>query len=42
MKLINPGIRLPLTWLSAAAQPQVRSALRAAQPTVAQSRAHSA
>jgi len=42
MKLINPGIRLPLTWLSAAAQPQVRSALRAAQQTVAQSRAHSA
>jgi 4-hydroxy-tetrahydrodipicolinate synthase len=42
MKLINPGIRMPLTWLSAAAQPQVRSALRAAQPTVAHSRAHSA
>jgi len=42
MKLINPGIRLPLTWLSAAAQPQVRSALSAAQPAVVQSRAHSA
>ena len=31
MKMINPGIRLPLTWLSAAAQPQLRNALRAAQ-----------
>ncbi|MDE2220962.1 MAG: dihydrodipicolinate synthase family protein, partial [Gammaproteobacteria bacterium] len=31
MKLINPGIRLPLTWLSAAMQPRVRAALRAAQ-----------
>jgi 4-hydroxy-tetrahydrodipicolinate synthase len=31
MKMINPGIRLPLTWLSAAAQPRVRAALRAAQ-----------
>lgn len=31
MKMINPGIRLPLTWLSAAAQPQLRHALRAAQ-----------
>ena len=39
MKLINPGIRLPLTWLTAAVQPRVRSALRAAQPAVAQSRA---
>ena len=39
MKLIHPGIRLPLTWLSAAAQPRVRSALHAAQPAVAQSRA---
>ena len=35
MKLINSGIRLPLTWLSAAAQPRVRSALRAAQSTAA-------
>ena len=35
MKMINPGIRLPLTWLSAAAQPRVRSALRAAQSTAA-------
>jgi 4-hydroxy-tetrahydrodipicolinate synthase len=42
MKLINPGIRLPLTWLSAAAQPRVRSALRAAEPAVGQSRARSA
>ena len=31
MKMINPGIRLPLTWLSSAAQPRVRAALRAAQ-----------
>jgi 4-hydroxy-tetrahydrodipicolinate synthase len=31
MQLIQPGIRLPLTWLSAAAQPRVRAALRAAQ-----------
>lgn len=31
MKMINPGIRLPLTWLSGAAQPRVRAALRAAQ-----------
>lgn len=30
MKMINPGIRLPLTWLSEAAQPRVRAALRAA------------
>jgi 4-hydroxy-tetrahydrodipicolinate synthase len=30
MKLINAGIRLPLTWLSDSAQPRVRSALRAA------------
>jgi 4-hydroxy-tetrahydrodipicolinate synthase len=42
MKLINPGIRLPLTWLSAAAQPRIRSALHAAQPADAQSRACSA
>jgi len=42
MKLINPGIRLPLTWLSAAAQPRIRSALHAAQPAFAQSRACSA
>ncbi len=32
MNLIHPGIRLPLTWLSAAAQPRIRSALQAAQP----------
>jgi 4-hydroxy-tetrahydrodipicolinate synthase len=31
MKMINPEIRLPLTWLSAALQPRVRAALRAAQ-----------
>ena len=31
MKMIKPGIRLPLTWLSAAAQPRVRAALRTAQ-----------
>ncbi|MBS0387558.1 MAG: 4-hydroxy-tetrahydrodipicolinate synthase [Proteobacteria bacterium] len=30
MKMIKPGIRLPLTWLSAAAQPRVRAALRTA------------
>jgi len=30
MKLINPGIRLPLTWLSDPAQPRVRAALHAA------------
>ncbi len=42
MKLINPGIRLPLTWLSAAAQPRIRRALHAAQSAVAQSRACSA
>jgi 4-hydroxy-tetrahydrodipicolinate synthase len=42
MKLINPGIRLPLTWLSAAAQPRLRGALHAARPAVAASRACSA
>ena len=31
MRMIDPGIRLPLTWLSAAAQPQVRAALQTAQ-----------
>ncbi|HMI38097.1 MAG TPA: 4-hydroxy-tetrahydrodipicolinate synthase [Steroidobacteraceae bacterium] len=30
MKMINAGIRLPLTWLSDSAQPRVRSALQAA------------
>ena len=35
MKMINPGIRLPLTWLSAAAQPRVRAAMRAAQAAAA-------
>ncbi len=42
MKLINPGIRLPLTWLSAAAQSRVRSAMRTVEPAVVQSRARSA
>ena len=42
MNLIHPGIRLPLTWLSAAAQPRIRSALHAAQPAASQSRACSA
>lgn len=42
MNVINPGIRLPLTWLSAAAQPRVRRALHAAQPAALQSRARSA
>jgi 4-hydroxy-tetrahydrodipicolinate synthase len=31
MGLIRPGIRLPLTWLSEALQPRVRTALRLAQ-----------
>jgi len=30
MGLIDAGIRLPLTWLSAAAEPKVRAALQAA------------
>lgn len=30
MHLVSPGIRLPLTWLSAALEPQLRSALAAA------------
>jgi 4-hydroxy-tetrahydrodipicolinate synthase len=30
MKMINSGIRLPLTWLSEAAQPRVRAALQTA------------
>ncbi len=42
MQLINPGIRLPLTWLSAAAQPRIRRALQTAQSAVAHSRACSA
>ena len=41
-KLISPGIRLPLTWLSAAAQPQLRSALRAAAAAAAAMQARSA
>jgi len=40
MKMIKAGIRMPLTWLSAAAQPRVRAALRSAQaaPTLSQVR----
>jgi hypothetical protein len=40
MNMIKPGIRLPLTWLSAGAQPRVRAALRTAQaaPTLSQVR----
>ncbi len=38
MNLINVGIRLPLTWLSATAQPRIRSALHAAQPAASQYR----
>ncbi len=42
MKMINPGIRLPLTWLSASAQPRVRAALRAAHATGAMPQVRSA
>jgi 4-hydroxy-tetrahydrodipicolinate synthase len=42
MGLIEPGIRLPLTWLSEAARPRVRAALQAAQPLLAPARARSA
>jgi 4-hydroxy-tetrahydrodipicolinate synthase len=40
MNMIKPGIRMPLTWLSAGAQPLVRAALRTAQaaPTLSQVR----
>ena len=40
MKMIKAGIRMPLTWLSAGAQPRVRAALRSAQaaPTLSQVR----
>ncbi|HVO00445.1 MAG TPA: 4-hydroxy-tetrahydrodipicolinate synthase [Steroidobacteraceae bacterium] len=42
MKLIKPGIRLPLTWLSAAAQPRVRAALRTALAAATVSQVRSA
>ena len=42
MNLIHPGIRLPLTWLSAAAQPRVRSALLATEQLDAGPRLRSA
>ena len=42
MKMIKPGIRLPLTWLSAAAQPRVRAALRAALAAATVSQVRSA
>lgn len=38
MNLIRSGIRLPLTWLSAAAQPGIRDALRAASAAPALAR----
>jgi len=42
MQLISPGIRLPLTWLGDAAQPQLRAALTAAGVGAARSQARSA
>lgn len=42
MKMIKPGIRLPLTWLSAAAQPRVRTALRTALAAATVSQVRSA
>ena len=42
MHLISPGIRLPLTWLSAAMEPQLRSALAAAGVDAASPQARSA
>jgi 4-hydroxy-tetrahydrodipicolinate synthase len=42
MKMIKPGIRLPLTWLTAAAQPRVRAALRSAQAAATVSQVRSA
>jgi 4-hydroxy-tetrahydrodipicolinate synthase len=41
-KLINAGIRLPLTWLGAASQPQLRTALRLARAAAAGTQARSA
>ncbi len=42
MKMIRAGIRMPLTWLSAAAQPRVRAALRSAQSAATVSQVRSA
>ena len=42
MKMINAGIRMPLTWLSAAAQPRVRAALRSAPSAAIVSQVRSA
>jgi 4-hydroxy-tetrahydrodipicolinate synthase len=42
MGLIEPGIRLPLTWLSEAARPRVRAALQAAQASTATAKVRSA
>jgi len=42
MGLVEPGIRLPLTWLSEAARPRVRAALQAAQATTATAKVRSA
>jgi len=42
MKMINAGIRLPLTWLSESAQPRVRAALLAASADAAAPRARRA
>ena len=41
-RLIGPGIRLPLTWLSSGAQPQLRGALRAAAAAAAAGQVRSA
>ncbi|HKC16486.1 MAG TPA: 4-hydroxy-tetrahydrodipicolinate synthase [Steroidobacteraceae bacterium] len=42
MKMINAGIRLPLTWLSDSAQPRVRAALRGASAGAAELQARRA
>jgi 4-hydroxy-tetrahydrodipicolinate synthase len=42
MGLIEPGIRLPLTWLSEAARPRVRAALQAALANTATAKVRSA
>lgn len=42
MKMIRAGIRMPLTWLSAASQPRVRAALRSAQSATTVSQVRSA
>ncbi len=41
-KLINPGIRLPLTWLGAASQAQLRTTLRLARAAAVGTQARSA